>query len=175
MKREDRIRINEKIYARELRVIDADGESLGVMLHGEALKIARDAHLDLIEISPNAKPPVAKIMDYGKYLYDEKKKAKQIKAKAHTVEVKTVQVKVGTGEHDLALKAKRVSDWLDGGDRVKIDLFLPGRLKYMNQDFLKKRLDRILELISVSYKIADPAKKSPKGMTVIVEKDKKQG
>ncbi len=171
MKREDRIRVNQYIRAKELRVLGADGENIGVISLAEALEKAREAGLDLIEISPNAKPPVAKIMDYGKYLYDEKKKAKVVKAKAHSVEVKNVQVKVGTGENDLALKARRVNEWLTDGDRVKIDLFLPGRLKYMNKAFLEERIDRILKLISVPYKIADEARKSPKGMSIIVERD----
>ena len=82
--------------------------------------------------------------------------------KAHTVEVKTIQVKIGTGDHDLKLKARKVSDWLKEGNRVKIDLFLPGRAKYLDKDFLKKRLDRILELITEEHKVADEPKKSPK-------------
>jgi len=172
LKRDDRIRINERIRARELRVVDADGAMLGVLSIDEALRKARELNLDLIEISPNAIPPVAKIMDYGKYLYNEKKKAKDVKSKAHSVEVKTIQVKVGTGENDLALKARKVTEWLTGGDRVKIDLFLPGRLKYMDEKFLKERIERVLKLVSVPYKIADSAKKSPKGMTIVIEKDK---
>jgi len=136
------------------------------------LRLAKEANLDLIEISPTANPPVAKIADYGKFLYEANKKAKQSKTKAHVVEVKTVQVKIGTGEHDLALKARKVSEWITDGDRVKIDLFLPGRSKYMEESFLRERMDRVLKLITVPYKIADPAKKSPKGMTVIIEKER---
>ena len=171
-KREHRARANEQIRASELRVIDAEGGNIGVISLQEALKMAKEANLDLIEVSPKAKPPIAKIMDYGKYLYDEKKKAKEAKAKASTVEVKTVQVKIGTSENDLSMKAKRVSKWLSEGDRVKIDLFLPGRTKYMKKDFLEGRLERILKLISVEYKVADAPKKSPKGMTLIVERVK---
>jgi translation initiation factor IF-3 len=171
-KREPRIRTNEQIRAAELRVIGVDGVNLGVLSLADALKAAREADLDLIEVSPKAKPPIAKIMDYGKYLYDEKKKAKETKAKATTVEVKTVQVKIGTSENDLSMKAKRVSKWLNEGDRVKIDLFLPGRTKYMKKEFLEERIQRILRLISVEYKVADSPKKSPKGMTLIVERVK---
>lgn len=171
VKREERIRINSYIRAKEVRLIGVDGENVGVVPLEEALRMAREAELDLIEISPKAKPPVAKIMDFGKYQYEEKKKAKAIKAKATKVEVKTVQVKVGTGEHDLQMKANRVSKWLSEGDRVKIDLFLPGRTKYMKREFLVERMDRILKLITVGYKIADPHKKSPKGLTIIVERD----
>ena len=126
--------------------------------------------MDLIEISPKANPPVAKIADYGKFQYDENKKLKQSKAKAKVVEVKSLQVKIGTGEHDLILKAKKASEWLGEGHRIKMDLFLPGRTKYLNVDFLKERLDRLLKLVTVDFKIADPAKKSLKGLTIIIEK-----
>jgi translation initiation factor IF-3 len=86
------------------------------------------------------------------------------------VEIKTVQVKLGTGEHDLGLKAKKASEWLAEGNRVKLDLFLPGRAKYLDQNFLKTRLDRMLKLLTVEYKVATPPTKSPKGMTVIIER-----
>lgn len=162
-------RINQRISARELRVIGPKGENLGVLTLEEALKKSDSLGLDLIEISPNATPPVAKIADVGRYLYEENKKSKTSK-KSHSVEVKTVQVKLGTGDHDLMLKAKKTSEWLSLGDRVKVDLFLPGRAKYLDDKFLKERIDRMLKFVSVDYKIADSAKKSPKGMTVIIER-----
>ena len=165
-----RTRINEMIRAKELRVIGAEGENLGVISTKEALIKAKEVDLDLIEISPNAKPPVAKIMDYGKFQYDQKKKAKAQKAKAHNVEVKSVQVKVGTDENDLSIKAKRSSKWLEEGHRVKVELFLPGRTKYMDRDFLKERLERILKLITVEYRIAEEAKKNAKGIATIIER-----
>jgi len=143
------------------------------MTTSEALKRAYEANSDLIEISPNANPPVAKIMDYGKFQYGENKKLKQAKAKAHTVETKGIQIKVGTGEHDLELKAKKTSEWLSEGNRVRIDLFLPGRTKYMELSFLKDRLTRFLNLVSVDYKVAEEAKKSPKGLTTVIEKGSK--
>lgn len=165
-----KVRINHQIKAPELRVITEDGQNLGVITLEKALTEARNQGLDLIEISPLAVPPVGKIMDYGKYQYDEKKKVKVSKSKAKTSELKTVQVKIGTGEHDLELKAKRVSEWLGNGDRVKIDLYLIGRSKYMDLNFLKERLERILKLITVEYKISQEPVKGPKGLTVIVEK-----
>ncbi|MBI2086969.1 MAG: translation initiation factor IF-3 [Candidatus Zambryskibacteria bacterium] len=161
--------INQRIRARELRVIGPKGENLGILTLEEALKIAEKYSLDLIEISPNATPSVAKVADFGRYLYEENKKSKQSK-KSHSVEVKTVQVKLGTGNHDLALKAKKASEWLSEGNRVKVDLFLPGRAKYLDEKFLKERIERMLKLVSVDYKIADPAKKSPKGLTIIIER-----
>ncbi|MCH7529652.1 translation initiation factor IF-3 [Patescibacteria group bacterium] len=168
----ERVRINNQIRVRELRVMGADGANLGVISLDEAIKHARTADLDLIEVSPKANPPVAKIMDYGKFQYEQKKKQKAIKAKSHVTETKTVQVKIGTGEHDLNLKAKRVSGWLKEGHRVKIDLFLWGRYKYMEFTFLKERLDRFLRLIVETYKVADEIKKSPKGLSVTIEHDK---
>ncbi len=165
-----KVRINHQIKAPELRVIGPEGENFGVISLEEALKRATEAGFDLIEISPNAVPPVAKIMDYGKYQYDDNKKAKLAKAKAHVVEVKNIQVKVGTGDHDLALKAKKASEWLAEGNRVKIDLFLPGRTKYMDLNFLKERMDRVLKLITIEYNIADTPKKSPKGLTTLIER-----
>lgn len=166
----ERIRINKAIRAKELRVIGADGVNLGVIPLNEALRQAEEANLDLIEISPKAKPPVAKIMDHGKYQYEMKKKAKEVKAKSHVTETKTTQVKIGTGEHDLQLKAKRVATWLKEGHRVKIDLFLWGRYKYMEEAFLKERLERFLKLIPAEYRVADEIKKSPKGYTTTIER-----
>lgn len=165
-----RTRINHQIRATELRVIGPVGENIGVISLKEALEKAREMSLDLIEISPNANPPVAKIMDYGKFQYDERKKLKTAKAKSKVVETKNIQVKVGTGDHDLELKAKKASEWLAEGNRVKIDLFLTGRSKFMDIKFLKERLERILRLVATNYKIAEEPKKSPKGLTTVIEK-----
>lgn len=165
--------INEEIRAPELRVITDTGETLGVLSTKDALVAAQERGLDLIEISPNATPPVAKIMDYGKYQYQQKKKQQETRAKAHATETKNIQVKIGTSEHDLALKARTASKWLSEGHRVKIDLFLAGRAKYSDVEFQKGRLERVLHLISEDYKIAEEAKKSPKGLTIVIERGKK--
>lgn len=166
------LRTNHQIRARELRVIGPEGENFGVISLEEALRKAGDLGLDLIEISPTAVPPVCKIADFGKYQYEEAKKQKQAK-KPHLVEVKQIQVKLATGDHDLGLKAKKASAWLSEGHRVKLDLFLPGRAKYLDENFLKTRMDRLLALLSVPYTVATPPVKSPKGMTIIIEKGKK--
>jgi translation initiation factor IF-3 len=164
------IRTNEYIRSSELRVIGPEGENLGILSKDEALKIAKDRDLDLIEISPNANPPIAKIADYGKFLYEQNKKQKAIKSKAKIIEVKNIQIKIGTDENDLSVKAKKASEWLNEGHRIKLDLFLPGRTKYMDKDFLIARFDRILKLLTVDFKIAEQAQKSPKGMTMIIDK-----
>ncbi len=142
---------------------------MGVLTLSEALKEADKVGLDLIEVSPTATPPVAKIANFGKYLYEESKKSKASK-KSHSTEIKNVQVKIGTGDHDLALKAKKASEWLSEGNRVKVDLFLPGRAKYLDEKFLRTRMERMLKLVSVDYKVASPPQKSPKGLSVLIER-----
>ncbi|MCK5027822.1 MAG: translation initiation factor IF-3 [Candidatus Pacebacteria bacterium] len=170
--KQEKLRLNTFIRATQLRVIDDEGGNLGVISKEEAVKRAQDKGLDLIEISPNAQPPVAKIMDYGKFQYEQKKKAKAAKASTKITETKVVQVKIGTGEHDLNLKAGNVSKWLKEGHRVKIDLYLVGRAKYSDEAFKRERLERILKLITEEYKVADEPKRSPKGFTIIIESAK---
>jgi translation initiation factor IF-3 len=165
-------RINNFIRAENVRLIGPKGENFGLITVREALDKAQEFGLDLVEISPNANPPIAKIVDYGKFLYSENKKQKVIKAKTHIVEVKSLQIKVGTGDHDLGLKAKKASEWLKEGHRVKIDLFLPGRAKYMNESFLKERMERVFKLIPEDFKIAEEPKKSLKGLTAVIERAK---
>jgi translation initiation factor IF-3 len=113
-------------------------------------------------------------MEYGKFTYEQQKKRREIKAKSHTTETKSVQVKIGTGDHDLELKAKKAAQWLGEGHRVKVDLFLWGRYKYMEFAFLKERLERFLKLIPHEYKLAEPIAKSPKGLATVIERTGKQ-
>ena len=166
----DTTKVNQHIRALEVRVIGPEGENFGVLPTTEALAKARELELDLIEISPLAKPPVAKIMEYGKFQYEQEKKRREIKAKSHTTETKSVQVKIGTGENDLNLKAKRAAQWLSEGHRVKVDLFLWGRYKYMEFGFLKERLERFLKMIPAEYKLSDTIAKSPKGLSTVIER-----
>lgn len=174
MNRKENTRINNQIRAREVRVIDTTEEGVPPRVMGtrEAVELALSKGLDLIEISPNAVPPVAKIMDFGKYKYEEAKKAKEVKKKAHLTETKSVQIKIGTGENDLLLKAKKAEEWLREGHRIKIELYLVGRSKFSEKDFKKERLDRILNLIKEPFKIADSIKPSPKGIMLVIEKDR---
>ena len=174
MSKSDKARINDAIRSLEVRVISDDLGNLGVMKTRDALAKARELGLDLIEISPDAIPPVAKIMDYGKFQYGQSKKQKEIKVKTKAAsasgEVKNIQIKVGTGEHDIALKAKKASGWLSDGNRVKVELFLKGRTKYMEKKFLQERLERILKFIETPHRVVDGFKDSPKGITVTLEK-----
>lgn len=156
-----------------MRVVLEDGTNLGVMTASEALARARQAGLDLIEIAPSAKPPVVKIVDFGKYQYQERKKERLARAKAQPVETKSLQVRIGTGEHDLELKAQKASEFLAAGHRVRIELFLRGRARFLDKAFLKERLERILHLITVEHKVADGPKPSAKGISIIIERVKK--
>ncbi len=167
-----RIRINGWITAPELRVIDAEGTNLGVLTLAQAMKAATDSGLDLIEISPTATPPIAKIMEYGKYLYEQKKKQREQKAKSHVTETKSLQMRIGTSEHSLTIKAKQASEWLTEGHRVKFGLYLQGRAKYLDKKFLEERMQRFLKLLTVDYKVSEEAKAGPKGMTIVIEKGK---
>ena len=165
-----RERINNQIRASELRVLDSENKNLGVLSIKNALELAQGQGLDLIEIAPNANPPLAKIMDFGKYQYEASKKLKKAKAGANKTETKGIQIKIGTGDHDLELKAKTASKWLKEGHRVKVELFLAGRAKYMDEKFLRERLDRILHLITEDYKVSDSYKKGPKGLIITIER-----
>jgi translation initiation factor IF-3 len=168
----DKVSINNNIRAPKLRVIGSQGENLGVLTREDALAAAKAVALDLIEVSPQADPPVARIADYGKYTYEMSKKQKEVKARAHITETKNIQISVSIGEHDIMIKAKQASEWIKEGHRVKIELQLKGRTKYMEEAFLKSRMERILAVIPAEYKIAEPLKKVPKAMMIVIEKSK---
>ncbi|OGI71828.1 translation initiation factor IF-3 [Candidatus Nomurabacteria bacterium RIFCSPHIGHO2_02_FULL_38_15] len=164
--------MNNQIRAKELRVIDNEGNNYGVLGLTEALELAEKMNVDLLEISPMAVPPVAKLMEYGKFMYEQKKKAQKAKAGIKISETKSIQVKVGTGDNDLALKARQASKWLAEGHRIKVELFLRGRSKFMDEKFLKDRIERFLNLITEKYKVAEDIKKVPKGMMLTIEREK---
>ncbi len=119
--------INEEIRAKEVRLIDRDGNQVGIVPIREAMAMAAEANLDLVNISPNAAPPVCKIMDYGKFRYDQQKKDKEAKKKQKTMEVKEMRLGIFTEAHDLETKAVLVSKFLNGGDNVKISMRFRGR------------------------------------------------
>lgn len=168
----EKVNINNAIRSLKLRVIGHNGENLGVLTKDEALAKAKLIGLDLIEVSPHAEPPVARIADYGKYTYETSKKLKEVKAKAHITETKTVQISVSISENDIMIKAKKTAEWIKEGHRVKIDLQLKGRTKYMDDKFLRERMDRILAVIPAEYKVAEPLKKIPKSYMIVLEKAK---
>ncbi len=137
----------------------------------KALDLAKEVGLDLVEISPTAKPPVAKIMESGKYFYEQEKKARQDSKKRKEIEIKSVRIGIGTGQHDLELKAKQVDDFLKSGNKTKVDLALRGREKYLDKKFLEGRIERFLSIISHPFS-AEPIKKGPRGLNMIIEPKK---
>jgi translation initiation factor IF-3 len=121
------IRINERIRAREIRVIDDEGKQIGVLPPYEALKMARERNLDLVEISPTAQPPVCRIMDYGKFLYQQEKKEREAKKHQKVITVKEVKFRINVDDHDYETKKNHVLRFLDEGDKVKATIFFRGR------------------------------------------------
>ncbi|MFL2659603.1 MAG: translation initiation factor IF-3 [Alphaproteobacteria bacterium] len=125
--KKDTTRVNESIRAEEVRLIDENGENVGVVNTSDALKRAHNVGLDLVEISPNAKPPVAKIIDYGKYRYEQQKKASEAKKKQKVIEIKEVKFRPNTDENDFNIKMRNVRKFLEQGNKVKITLRFRGR------------------------------------------------
>ncbi len=121
------IRTNDRIRARELRVIDDEGKQLGILPPFEALKLAREKNLDLVEVSPTAQPPVCRIMDFGKYLYEQEKKERAAKKHQKVITVKEVKFRINVDEHDYEFKKNHVLRFLEDGDKVKATIFFRGR------------------------------------------------
>ena len=159
--------INEQIREKELRVIGSDGEQLGVISSAEARRIAEEKELDLVMISPNAKPPVCKIMDFGKYVYEQSKKEKEAKKKQKVVNIKEIRVSLTIEEHDIDIKAKNARKFLLDGDKVKITVRFRGRemeLGQRGEKILNNFIDK-LEEVSIVEK---PAKREGRNMTVVL-------
>ena len=138
------IRMNERIRAREVRVIGDEGEQIGIMPPFEALKMAREKNLDLVEISPTAQPPVCRIMDYGKFLYQNEKREREAKKKQKTITVKEVKFRINVDDHDYETKKNHVLRFLDEGDKVKATIFFRGR-EMTRQSLGRGILERLIK------------------------------
>ena len=139
--------INEQVRDREVRVISSNGEQLGIMSSKEAMKLAREAELDLVKIAPNAKPPVCKIIDYGKYRYELARKEKEAKKKQKTIDVKEVRLSPNIDKNDLNTKINQARKFLSKGDKVKVTLRFRGReLAHVNSS--KVILEEFAEQLS---------------------------
>ena len=167
-----KLKVNNQITAAELRVADEEGNQVGIMRREEALKLAQEKGLDLIEVAPMAKPPVARIMDYGKYLYREEKEWRKQMAKQKKDLLKIIRLNLNTGLNDMKIKAKKTDEFLNDGLRVQIDLVLKGRAKYQKtfSDLAKKKIEDFLKIIAVPIKIISELKKHPRGWNVAVIK-----
>ncbi|HYI90533.1 MAG TPA: translation initiation factor IF-3, partial [Beijerinckiaceae bacterium] len=145
-------RVNEDIRVPQVRLIDQDGEMLGVMSARDALMRAYEAGLDLLEISPNAVPPVAKILDYGKYKYEQQKKANEARKKQKTVEIKEIKVRPNIDDHDYDVKMRAMKSFIGEGDKVKVTLRFRGR-EMAHQDLGIKVLERIRQELGETIKV----------------------
>jgi translation initiation factor IF-3 len=159
--------VNDRIRADEIRLIGADGENVGVISPARALEMAEEAGLDLVEISPNATPPVCKIMDFGKYKYEQQKREAEARKKQKTIEVKEVKFRPGTDTHDYEVKMRNVMRFLEGGDKVKITLRFRGR-EMAHQNLGRDLLERIAGDVEGVGRIENIPKMEGRQMIMII-------
>ena len=141
------MRVNERIRVREIRVIDDTGQQLGIMPPPQALAIARQKGLDLVEISPTATPPVCRIMDFGKYQYQEQKRAREARRHQKVIEVKEIKFRPKVDEHDYQFKKKHIERFLEDGDKVKATIFFRGR-EMAHPEIGRRILERLVDELS---------------------------
>ena len=140
------MRINERIRITPVRVIDENNQQVGVIPTAEALNMAREAELDLVEVSPTSSPPVCRIMDYGKYLYEQKRKIKQNLKKQHTVTLKEIRLRPKIDDHDRDIKVNQAIKFLEKGHKVQITMMFRGR-EMMHKELGQKIMDEVVELL----------------------------
>ncbi len=160
-------RLNHRIRVPEIRVIDSEGNQLGVMDTREALSIAREQGLDLVEIAPTAQPPVCRILDYGKYKYETAKKTKEAKKKAHTVDVKGIRMRYGTEAHDLEYRVKDTIRFLQEGNKVQVTLIFRGR-EVSHPEIGRAQLEKLAQLVSEAGSVERPPVLEGKRMTLLL-------
>jgi len=168
------LRINRQIRAREVFVIDADGTQRGVMSVYDAVQLAEEAGLDLVEVSPNAEPPVCKVLDFGKYRYEQEKRIRDAKKNQTVIKVKEIRMQPKIEKHDLETKSKFISDFLAEGNKVKISIRFRGR-ELAHTELGKVVLDKILEILTengVGFNLDKGASMEGKMMSIIVSPTK---
>ena len=167
-----RLRVNNQIRIPQVHVIDEKGKSLGVMETHKALNLAQAKGLDLVEVNPTARPSIARLMDYGKYLYQKTKTERKRYSKLRAGELKGVRFRYGTDKHDLEIKAARIDKFLKKGYKVRIEMFLRGREK-AHPEIIQERLKNFLGLITEPYRIEQGPKKYPRGLNLIIVRENK--
>ena len=162
--------MNNKIFAKSVQVISADGKNLGVMPTSQALQIASDDGLDLVEINANNVPPIVKIMDYGKFKYEQKKRANEARKNQKTIELKEVWVKPFIEENDLNIKMKKVFEFLDEGNKVKIAVMTHGNKKVLarGRDAVPQLFANIIELIGDKGTLESKSKPDDRTKSIII-------
>ncbi|WP_081462013.1 translation initiation factor IF-3 [Desulforamulus ruminis] len=167
-------RINEEIRAREVRVVDADNNQLGIMPAKEALRLAEERQLDLVEVAPMAKPPVCRIMDFGKFKYEQSKREKEAKKKQRIIQVKEVKLRPRIEDHDYQVKAKNAERFLKDGDKVKVTIMFRGR-EIVHTQLGHKLLIRLAEDLKDLCTVERQPKLEGKNMIMILApKNEKQ-
>ena len=165
--------VNERVRFKEVLVIDQNGDQLGEKSSREALDIAYDANLDLVCAAPNAKPPVCRIMDFGKYRFEQQKKAREMKKNSKVVTLKETQLSVTIDTHDKNVKLKRTLKWLEEGNKVKVAIRFRGR-QLAHVDLGKKVIDDFVEECAEVGQIEKPAKLEGRTLTAILAPKKKK-
>ncbi|MBP0482995.1 translation initiation factor IF-3 [Sagittula sp. M10.9X] len=160
-------RVNDRIRAPEIRLIGAEGENVGVVTPARAMELAERAGLDLVEISPNATPPVCKIMDFGKFKYEQQKRESEARKKQKIIEVKEVKFRPGTDSHDYEVKMKNVFRFLENGDKVKITLRFRGR-EMAHQNLGRELLERVAEDVKEIGKVENMPKMEGRQMVMMI-------
>lgn len=164
---EKELRINENIRVREVRLLDENGEQKGVVSIQEALTLAKERGYDLIEVAPQANPPVCKLLDYGKYLFDQEKKQKESKKKQKLIKIKEVRMQPLIEVHDLQFKTKHVKEFLDEGNKVKVTVRFRGR-QLAHTDLGRATLDKMLELLDGEYMLDKPPMMEGRYMSMLL-------
>jgi translation initiation factor IF-3 len=160
-------KFNEHIDALKVRLIDQNGENIGVVTTREARSMAQEVGLDLVEISPNSDPPVAKILDIGKFKYEAQKKAAQARKNQKTQEIKEIKVRPGIDVHDYQVKLRAIAGFIEEGDKVKITLKFRGR-EMAHNELGAKLLDRMVEDVAAYAKVEQSAKMEGKQMLMVI-------
>lgn len=165
------VRINESIRARELRVIGQDGEQLGIVSRAEALKLAEEAGVDLVEISPNADPPVAKIVDWGKYQYQKMKEQQKNRKNSKQAELKQMRFGLKIGSGDLDIKLRKIRSFLEAGHKVRIQIFYRGR-EMAHKELGYELIDKIVALLDGDAILEQKPQMAGRNLSIVVRSKK---
>lgn len=167
------MRVNREIRAPKVRVIGSEGEQIGIMSARDALKKAEDDGLDLVEIAPNAIPPVCKIIDYGKFRYDQTKREKESKKASHQIKVKEVKLKPNIDEHDLQTKLRHAKDFLEKGNKVKVTCMFRGR-EMVHREIGERLIKKVIEDLQDVAAAESPLTMLGRFLTVVLAPQKKK-
>lgn len=163
----DSLRVNEEIRVREVRVVSDTGEQLGIMLAREAIRLAGEQQLDLVEVAPTAKPPVCRIMDFGKFKYEQQKRDKETKKKQKIVSLKEVKLRPGIEDHDFDVKLKNAQRFLADGDKVKVTIMFRGR-ELSHPELGRQLLIKMADILKETVNVEREPKLEGKNMIMIV-------